>query len=54
MWGLSPSDGNASIDAYKIAQGITNPCAGTDGGGPDAIDIVIQGQNFIGDPVNLN
>ncbi len=50
MWGLSPSDGNAAINAYKVAQGITNPCAGTEGGGPDAIDIVIQGQNFYGYP----
>ncbi len=50
MWGLSPTDGNAAINAYKIAQGITNPCAGTEGGGPEAIDIVIQGQSFYGYP----
>ena len=50
MWGLSPSDNNASINAYKAAQGITNPCAGNEGGGPDAIDIVTDGQNFLGYP----
>ncbi len=50
MWGLSPSDNNSQIDAYKAAQGITNPCAGTEGGGPDAIDIVIDGQSFLGYP----
>lgn len=50
MWGLSPSDNNAAIDAYKAQYGITNPCAGTEGGGPDAIDVVIEGQNFLGYP----
>ncbi len=30
--------------------GITNPCAGTEGGGPAAIDVVIDGQNFLGYP----
>ena len=50
MWGLSPTDGNAAINAYKIAQGITNPCAGTEGDGPAAIDVVIEGQNFLGYP----
>ncbi|MCB2221104.1 MAG: T9SS type A sorting domain-containing protein [Bacteroidetes bacterium] len=50
MWGLSPSDNNAQINAYKAAYNITNPCAGTEGGGPDAIDIVIEGQNFLGYP----
>jgi PKD repeat protein len=53
MWGLSPSDGNAAINAYKIAQGITNPCAGTEGGGPDAIDVVIAGQPFYGYPTYI-
>ena len=32
------------------AHGITNPCAGTEGGAPAAIDIVIDGQNFYGYP----
>ncbi|MDB4303168.1 T9SS type A sorting domain-containing protein [Desulfosarcina sp.] len=50
MWGLSPSDNNAAINAYKASLGITNPCAGTEGGGPEAIDIVIAGQNFLGYP----
>lgn len=50
MWGLSPSDNNAAIDAYKAQYGITNPCAGTEGGGPDAIDVVIEGQTFLGYP----
>lgn len=50
MWGLSPSDNNAQINAYKASYGITNPCAGTEGGGPEAIDITIAGQNFLGYP----
>lgn len=50
MWGLTPQDDDDAINAYRIAQGITNPCAGTEGGGPEAIDIVIEGQNFYGYP----
>ena len=50
MWGLSPSDNNAQINTYKASYGITNPCAGTEGGGPEAIDITIAGQNFLGYP----
>jgi len=50
MWGLSPQDNNAQINNYKAQYGITNPCAGTEGGGPEAIDITIAGQNFLGYP----
>lgn len=53
MWGITPTDNDASIDNYKIAQGITNPCAGTDGGGPEAIDVVTAGQNFLGYPTYI-
>jgi len=50
MWGLSPQDNNAQINTYKASYGITNPCAGTEGGGPEAIDITIAGQNMLGYP----
>jgi PKD repeat protein len=50
MWGLSPSDNNSQINAYKLAHGITHPCAGTEGGGPVAINTVIAGQQFYGYP----
>lgn len=50
MWGLSPQDNNAQIEAYMATYGITNPCAGTQGGGPAAINIVNSGQPFIGYP----
>jgi len=50
MWGLSPQDNNTQINNYKTSYGITNPCAGTQGGGPEAIDVVIAGQNFLGYP----
>ncbi len=50
MWGLSPQDNNAQINNYKAQYGVTNPCAGTEGGGPEAIDVVIAGQNFLGYP----
>lgn len=53
MWGLTPTDNNAQINAYKIAQGITNPCAGTEGGGPEAIDVVTTNQNFLGYPTYI-
>ncbi|MCD4736885.1 MAG: T9SS type A sorting domain-containing protein [Bacteroidales bacterium] len=50
MWGLSPYDNNAYIDSYKLQYGISNPCAGTEGNGPAAKDVVIAGQNFLGYP----
>jgi len=50
MWGLTPQDNNAQINNYKQNYGITNPCAGTEGGGPAAINIVNSGQPFIGYP----
>ncbi len=53
MWGLTPQDNNAQINAYKQNYGITNPCAGTEGGGPAAINIVNSGQPFIGYPTYI-
>ena len=50
FWGLSPSDDNNQINNYKANYGITNPCAGTQGGGSAALNIVIDGQNFNGYP----
>jgi hypothetical protein len=50
MWGLSPYDNNGQINAYKEEFGVTNPCAGTQGGAPAAIQTVIDGQQFYGYP----
>ncbi len=50
MIGLSPSDNNAAINAYKQQHNITLYAAGTDGGGPAAINVVTDGQNFLGYP----
>ena len=50
FWGISPQDNNQQIDAYKLAHGISNPCIGTEGNGPGAIDIITAGQNFLGYP----
>ncbi|MCF8366757.1 MAG: PKD domain-containing protein, partial [Bacteroidales bacterium] len=50
MWGLSPSDNNNQINNYKAQYGVGNPCAGTEGGGPQAINVVNTGQPFIGYP----
>ena len=50
MWGLTTSDNNAQINAYKSQYGITNPCAGTEGGAQAAFNTVISGQNYLGSP----
>jgi PKD repeat protein len=50
FWGLSPSDNNAQINNFKQQYGVTHPCAGTQGGGPAAIEIAISGQQFYGYP----
>jgi len=50
FWGISPQDNNAAINAYKATHGVSNPCAGTQGNGPAAIDIIIAGQSFLGYP----
>lgn len=50
MWGLSPYDNNNQITTYKAQYGVGNPCAGTEGGAPAAIQRVIDGQQFFGYP----
>ncbi len=53
FWGISPQDNNAQINAYKIAHNVSNPCAGTQGNGPNAITIINTGQNFTGYPTYI-
>ncbi len=52
MWGISsdPADTDPLIDQYKSNYGITNPCAGPQGGGVAAHNTIIAGQNFLGWP----
>lgn len=52
MWGISndPYDTNPIIDQYRTDYGISNPCAGPQGGGTTAHTTVISGQNFLGWP----
>jgi hypothetical protein len=52
MWGISndPFDTDQIIDQYKIDYGVTNPCAGPQGGGITALTTIIAGQNFMGFP----
>lgn len=50
FWGISDRNTNAQINAYKTQHGVTNPCAGTEGGGLQAHNKVIAGQNFQGWP----
>jgi len=52
FWGISDklNDTDPVIDQYKINYNISNPCAGPGGGGTNAHNIVISGQNFFGWP----
>lgn len=50
MIGLTRYDDNQVINEYKAQFGVTNPCAGQEGGAGDAIDIIIDGQPFFGAP----
>lgn len=48
--GLSPTDNNNQINGYKHQFDVGFPCAGIEGGAPDAITKVIDGQVFYGYP----
>jgi len=48
--GLSPYDNNQQINNFKSQFGVGYACAGNEGGGPEAIAIVIEGQGFFGYP----
>lgn len=52
FWGISNHsfDTDSAIDQYKAEYGISNPCAGIEGNGPEAHDVVVDGQNFMGWP----
>ncbi|OQX78597.1 MAG: hypothetical protein B6D61_05110 [Bacteroidetes bacterium 4484_249] len=50
MWGISQVDNNNQINDYKTLNGITNPCAGTEGGGVNAFNVITKDQNFWGYP----
>lgn len=47
FWGISDRDNNAAINAYKTQYGVTNPCAGTEGGGAAATAL------YTGSPFNF-
>ncbi len=49
-WGISDRDANAAVNTYKTTYGVTNPCAGSDGGGAAATTTFNTGQNFTGWP----
>lgn len=50
MIGLTRYDDNQVINDYKAQFGVTNPCAGQEGGAGNAIDIIIEDQPFFGAP----
>ncbi len=50
MISLTPYDDNQVINEYKAQFGVTNPCAGQEGGSGEAIAKIIDGQQFFGYP----
>jgi hypothetical protein len=52
FWGISNNlfDPDSVIDTYREQYGVSNPCAGPDGGGTTAHTRVITGQDFQGWP----
>jgi len=50
MWGISPYNTDDQINSYKALNGVTNPCAGSEGGGFDAYTVITAGQTFSGFP----
>jgi len=50
LWGITQYNTNAQINAYKSMYGVTNPCAGTEGGGVNAFNVITTGQTFYGTP----
>ncbi|MEI8203129.1 MAG: T9SS type A sorting domain-containing protein [Bacteroidota bacterium] len=49
-WGISDRDADAAVNTYKTTYGVSNPCAGSAGGGAAAHAAFIAGQNFTGWP----
>jgi len=50
VWGVTRYDDNQTINQYKIDVGVSHPCAGSEGYGGNAIDVLIDGQTFYGSP----
>lgn len=50
VWGLSRYDDNFMLNEFKTQYNIHHPVAGSEGNAGNAIDILIEGQNFYGTP----
>ncbi|MBE0639423.1 MAG: T9SS type A sorting domain-containing protein [Bacteroidales bacterium] len=50
VWGIARYDDNFMINEFKFLFGVTHPCAGSEGNGGNAIDVLIDGQIFYGTP----
>jgi|GEM_PF-344832 len=51
FWGLDNGDSNAEVDAYKIANNVSNPCAsGLQGNSDQAINLYVNAFTFTGYP----
>lgn len=52
FWGISDDlyDTDTIIEQYRIGYGVSNPCAGPEGNGVAAFNIITSGQNFFGYP----
>ncbi len=53
VWGVARYDDNFMINEFKTLFGVTHPCAGSDGYGGEAIDVLIDGQIYYGTPTYL-
>lgn len=53
VWGIARYDDNFMINEFKTLFGVTHPCAGSDGYGGEAIDVLIDGQIYYGTPTYL-
>lgn len=53
VWAIARYDDNFMINEFKTLFGVTHPCAGSDGNGGTAIDVLIDGQVYYGTPTYL-
>lgn len=53
VWAIARYDDNFMINEFKTLFGVTHPCAGSEGNGGNAIDILIDGQIYYGTPTYI-
>lgn len=53
VWAIARYDDNFMINEFKALYGVTHPCAGSEGNGGNAIDVLIDGQIYYGTPTYI-